>query len=89
MALAIAMFLFVFILAIVIHLNDNKPRKVIEPTVPPPRQFNREQEFLARIKHIKTLADKGKHDRAIALLRKLEMIDITNTPPTNLGELKE
>jgi hypothetical protein len=64
---------------------DSKPpepkKREWEPTVPKPRYVmpapvSKEKEaeiVMAKIRHIKALAKKGKHEKAIALLSKLDV----------------
>lgn len=73
--------------------TPNKNKKNITATVPAPIYITKEQEFLQRIRQIKDLVNKGKHDKALALLKRLEVIDSisnnTNVIPTQSGILKE
>lgn len=54
--------------------SPNKKRTTdIIPTVPDRTSPISEKEFIARMKQIKTLVDAGKHDKAIALIRRLDI----------------
>lgn len=68
-------------------------KKYYPPTVPRPIYITKEQDFLNRVKQIKALVEKGKYDKALALLKRLEVLDNipsnTNVIPVNSGRLKE
>lgn len=83
---------FIWVVVIVQLINEHVPRNTeMKITVPAPVHLDKEQEFISRIKQIKALVEKGKYDKAIVLLKKLEVLDSisSNTTPVNSGELKE
>lgn len=71
----VLIFLVLLVLGIALGTEgkQEQDKRYYTPTVPDRKTPMTEKELVARLKHIKDLVNRGKYDKAIALLKRMEI----------------